>query len=107
MEETMTPIEHARECACLAYAENTDQAGIRGGHYDHGVGVKAALTMHTARQAEIDELVDALRKAAKRFRLYEDQHRAKGTNSGDGRADANADIAATIEALIAKHGASK
>lgn len=49
-----------------------------------------------------ERLVEALSSAASTFRHYERLHRAKGTEEGIAKAEANANHAADIEALIAE-----
>lgn len=57
--------------------------------------------------ASAPDLLEALRKAAKWFRDYERQHRAKLTGEGNLKADTNAERAAFLEAAILKATQSK
>jgi hypothetical protein len=109
----MTDIEMARECAkqtCKTAFPGLYEAG----KFDDLHEVRSAVAMHAMRQPEIDalkanveELVECLRKAAEQFRFYEISHRKKGTPDGDAKAITNADFAEKAEALITKHGEPK
>lgn len=50
--------------------------------------------------AAVPELVAALSLAAKRFRFYEQSHRAKGTKDGSIKAESNGDYAEMCEAAL-------
>ncbi len=71
---------------------------------DHFPATEKAVSFIAAERVDRENretmLAEAIRKAAKQFRFYEEQHRAKGTHDGAVKAETNRCLAEELESLV-------